>query len=65
MAVVIVIRKLSEESEQGPIVYAYKFRPPVSVDADGNHIVAYTNGHASREALIWLHPAPELVASSL
>lgn len=47
MPVEMVTRKLSEDGDDGLIVYGYKFRPPLP---------EYKNGHASADALASTEP---------
>lgn len=47
MPVEMVTRKLSEDGDNGLIVYGYKFRPPLP---------EYKNGHASADALASTEP---------
>lgn len=53
MPVEMVTRKLSEDGENGLIVYGYKFRPPLP---------EYKNGHASADALASTQPTVQVEA---
>jgi hypothetical protein len=62
MSVEMVTRKLSEQNENGLIVYGYKFRPPLPVSTAQARSAASTNGQAAWEMLAAIQPIREPVA---